>query len=223
VERTVGERHAELVWELLQQRRIGLVTVCGGISQDAHRLAAEGPRDDRAVLARLEDALFESGHGACFGSRDEPRADPHAVGSQGQCCDQSTPVEDPTGRDHGDRTADGVDYQRDQWHRRHRAGVATSLSALSDDDVASGVERPLGVLDLAAHRDDQHVVLVTEVDDVAWHAESRDEGAGTAFDQQFDVVDQSVGERREQVDAERPVGETLGLGDLVGEVLARHG
>jgi len=70
------------------------------------------------------------------------------------------------GGDNGDRPGHGVDDQGHERQRRHRAGVTTSLGALGDDEVTPGVERALGVFDLAAHRNDEDAVFVAKVDDV---------------------------------------------------------
>src|SRR5664280_2614520 len=88
------------------------------------------------------------------------------------------------------------------------SGVAMNLvptqtpSAPRASDAAAGVERSPSVLDLAAHRDHQYVVLVAEVDDLARHAESGDERRGAALDEQLDVAQQVVGKGRQEVDAE---------------------
>ena len=72
--------------------------------------------------------------------------------------------------------------------------MAAGLGALGDDEVAAGVECAPGVFDLAAHRDDEHAVSVAEVDDVRRDAESGDEGARAALDQEFDVLREGLGE-----------------------------
>ena len=100
--------------------------------------------------------------------------------------------------------------------------MTTSLGALGDDEVTPGVERALGVFDLAAHRNDEDAVFVAKVDDVRGHTESGHEGAGAALDQQFDVVFEGLRERRQEVNPEGFGREFFGGGDLVREALARH-
>ena len=78
---------------------------------------------------------------------------------------QSPPVDDSTGRHDRDVGADGVDHLGDQRHGGHLSGVAAGLGPLGHHDVAAGVERPSGVLHLAAHVDHEHAVTVAELDD----------------------------------------------------------
>ena len=117
------------------------------------------------------------------GRRDEARPDPHARRAQRQRRGESATVEDPAGGDDGDRAVHRVHDERHERQRRDGAGVTAGLGALGDDEVAPGVERAFGVFDLAAHRDDEHAVIVTELDDVRGHAESGHERAGAALDQ----------------------------------------
>jgi hypothetical protein len=78
--------------------------------------------------------------------------------------------------------------------------VAASLGALSHDNVTTGVERPPGVVDFAAHRDHQDLVIVTEIHHVRGNAEARDEGAGASLDEELNVGHERVGEGGEQID-----------------------
>src|ERR1019366_4799975 len=107
--------------------------------------------------------------------------DPDAVGAEGQRRRETASVEDAAGRDDGNRAVDRVDDQRYERERRHGARVAARFGPLGDDYVAPGVERSSSVLDLAAHRDHQNVVLMAEVDDLARHAESGEERRGAAL------------------------------------------
>ena len=126
-------------------------------------------REQRVLVARDARGL---------GGGDEPGADPHAVGAEGERGGQAAAVEDAAGGDDGHPVADRVDDLGDEGHRGDRAGVAAGLGALGHDEVAAGLDRGDGVADLAAHDDDEHVVVVAQVDDVAGDAEAGDEHRG---------------------------------------------
>ncbi len=68
------------------------------------------------------------------------------------------------------------------WGTRAQRGdlarVAAGLGALGHDEVAAGLDGVDGVADLAAHVDDEDVVVVAEVDDVAGHAQPGHEDRG---------------------------------------------
>ena len=107
--------------------------------------------------------------------------------------------------------------------RRDGAGVTTGLGALGHDDVTARIKRPSSVIDFAAHRDHEDVVVVAEVHHVGGNTESRDEGAGAALDEELNVGRERVGKGGEQVDAKGLGGEGAGGGDLLGQLGARHG
>ena len=75
---------------------------------------------------------------------------------------------------------------------------------------------------LAAHAGDDHTAVVTARNDVARHAETGDEERRATGDDGGDVGDHALGHRREQVDAERRVGELAHLGDLLHHLLRLH-
>jgi hypothetical protein len=96
------------------------------------------------------------------------------------------------------------------------------LGALGDHHVASGLERPPGVVHLSAHVDDQDVVLVAEVDHLGRNAESGDEDRGTSLDDLLDLPDQVSGHGGEQVDTEGLVRGLTDAGDLGHHLLVGH-
>ena len=75
---------------------------------------------------------------------------------------------------------------------------------------------------LAAHARDEHVAVVQHLHDVARYAEPGDEQRGAAFDDLVRVVDHALGQRREEVDAERLVGELAHATHFVVELARRH-
>ena len=99
--------------------------------------------------------------------------------------------------------ADRVDDLRHERHRRDRSRVTTRLGALRDDEVATGLDRGDRVAHLAAHARDEDVAVVQHLDHVARNTEPGDEQRRTALDDLVRVVDHALGQRREQVDAER--------------------
>ena len=165
--------------------------------------------------ASADQRLLVAGDGPGLGGGDEPGADPDAVGAEGQRGGEPPTVEDPAGGDDRDPVPDGVDDLGDERHRRHRPGVAAGLGALGDDEVAAGFDRGDGVAHLAAHVDDEHVAVVAALDHVAGHAEGGDEHRHALGDEQVDALEHLVGQRGEQVDPERPVGERLRGPDLL--------
>jgi len=122
-----------------------------------------------------------------------PRANPHAVGAECQRGGEPTTVVQAPGGDDRNLLADGVDHLRHECHRGDGAGMAPCFGALGDDEVASTCNRGYGVLHLAAHRTDEHVVLVQEIDHLAGHAETGDEDRRTTIDDGLDALVHLVG------------------------------
>ena len=116
---------------------------------------------------------------------------------------EAAPVEDAARGDDRDLLADGVDDLGNERHRGDRAGMATGLGALGDDEVAPAGDGGDGVADLAAHRGDDDPGVVQRVDDVAGDPETGDEQRGTAVDDVADPRLDLVRDGGEQVDAER--------------------
>ena len=186
-------------------------------------LAGVRARDDRSVFGKSEQCALVRLLCVCLGSSNETCAHPHAVGTEGDGRRESAAVEQPTGRDHRDLSTHGVDHLWNQRHGGDRAGVATAFGSLGDHEVAATGHGGFGVANLAAHRADEDVVLVQNVDDLARYAETGDEDAGTTLDDRFDVAFELTGYRREQVDAER-LGRCLLDGtDFFVELTGTHG
>ena len=152
---------------------------------------------------RAQQRVLVAGDGARLGRRDEARAEPHAVGAERDRGREAAAVEDAAGGDDRHAVADRVDDLRHERHRRDRARVTARLGALRDHEVAAGLDRRDRVAHLAAHARDEHVAVVQHLDDVARHAEPGDEQRRAAFDDLVRVVDHALGQRGEQVDAER--------------------
>ena len=199
-----------------------VVVLRGLVAHDAHRLAAERAADHRAVLPGLEQCVLVARGRARFGRRDEARPDPHAVGSQHEGGGEAAAVEDAAGSDDGHAVADRVDDLRHQRERRDQSGVPARLGALRDDEVATGLDGGDRMTHLAAHVDDEHVVAMAQVDDLARYAEPGDEDGRALRDEQLDVAQHVGRQGGEQVDAERVARQLLRLSDLVDHLVAGH-
>jgi hypothetical protein len=193
----VGERPPDLLRE--RRQLFGVLLEVAGVlvAHGAQRLASECPRDDRAVLSRPEQRVLVSRRRSRLGRGDEAGADPNTVGAEGQCGGETAAVEDAAGRDHGDPVADRVDDLGDERQRRHGPRVAAGLGALRDDDVAAGLDRTAGVVDLPAHVHDEHAVAVAELHDVTRYAEAGDEDRRALVDEELHLRGQIAGHRRQ--------------------------
>src|SRR6516225_5329378 len=96
-------------------------------------------------------------------------------------------VEDAARGDNWDALADRVDDLGYQWKGRNLAGVASRFGALGHDEVAPGLDRADSVFDLAAHADDDEIVLMTQVDDLCRHTEPGHERRGASRDDHLDL------------------------------------
>ena len=137
-------------------------------------------------------------------------------------CGQPSAVEQSAGSDHRNLPVDRVDHLRHEGHGGDLTGVPPGLGALRDDEVTSGRDRGDRVADLAAHRPDQDVVAVQEIDRLAGNAEAGHEHAGPALDHVVDLVLDLAGQRGEQVDPERLGGERPRLGHLFDHLVGSH-
>ncbi len=173
------------------------------VRHDTTGLAGVAPRDRGAVLVRTQQCVLVARGGARLGCGDEPGADPHTVGAQRQRCGQPAPVVQPAGRHYRNPFTDDVDDLRHQRHGCDLAGVSAGLGALRDHDVAPGLDRRNGMAHLAAHVHHQHVVLVTQLDGVAGHAEPGYEHATAVIDDLLHLGEHVAGCRGEQIDTER--------------------
>ena len=153
-----------------------------------------------------EQRVLVAAHRARLGRRDEARPEPHAVGAERDRGGEAATVEDAAGRDDRHTVADLVDDLRHERHRRDGSGVAAGFGALRDHEVAARFDRGDRVAHLAAHARDEHVAVVQDLDDVARHAEPGDEQRRAAGHDLVRVVEHALGQRGEQVDAERLVG-----------------
>ena len=160
---------------------------------------------------------------AGLGRGDEPRADPHAVGTEAQRGGEAAPVEDAAGGDDRHPVADRVDDLRHERHRGDLPGVAAGFGALRDDDVAAGfdrrdgVARPCRTCSRRARRG-------------SWHSSTTSAGTPrpatntrrALVDEQLDLRRRGRRHRREEVDAERLVGQRLRGADLVDHLVVAH-
>ena len=223
MEGAVGHRTGELGGEGAELARV--VVEEGGVlvADDPHGLPREGAADGRPVLFGPYQRVLVPGNRPGLGRGNEPSADPHSVGAEGQGRGQPSAVEDPAGRHHGDLGADRVDDLGDQRHGGDQAGVPPGLGPLGDHDVASGVEGAAGMVDLAAHVDDQHVVAVAEIDDVGGNPQAGHEDRRPAVDDLLHLSDQVARHGGEEVDTERLVGGVAHGRDLGHHALVAHG
>ena len=213
--------------EQLLRERVELVGVLLevpglGVADRAQGLAREGAADHGAVFGGADQGVLVARNRARFGRGDEPRADPRAVGSEGEGGGEPAAVEDPTGRDHRDLSTHRVDDLGNERHRGDGSGVASGLRALCDHEVAPGFDGSERVTDLPAHVGDEHAVLVAQLDRVAGDAQPGDEHRRALADQVLDVRHHLGGQRGEEVDTER-LGRTLPhRTDLVDDLLGLH-
>ena len=168
---SVGD--AELLGEILELLGMRVVVVGVAVAHDAHGLARVGPTHRRLVLPAGQQRVLVAEHAPGLGRGDEAGAHPDAVGAEGECRREATPVEDAAGRHHRDTIAHRVDDLWDERHGRHLAGVAARFGALGHDEVATRVDRPHGVFDLPAHVDDEHVGAVALLDHLGGDAQAR--------------------------------------------------
>ena len=138
----------------------------------------------------------KAGHGPRLGRGDKSRADPHAVRAERKGGRKASSVKDASCGDDGNRAVDRIDDERHEGEGGDCTRMATRFGSLCHDHVASRFERATRVFNLAAHRDDEHPMAVTEFDHVPRHAESRDERAGPALDEELHVCAERVGKRR---------------------------
>ena len=215
--------HAHLLGELLQFLGVFLEVLGPFGAYHSTGLSGVGARHDGAVLGEFEQGLFVGVRRVRFGCRDEARAHPHSIGAERQRGGQSAAVEQSTGGHHRDLVAHGVHDLGHQRHGGHGAGVSTTLGSLRYDEIAPTGQGRLSVANLAAHRAHEDVVLVQHVDDLAGHAESGHEDAGSALDDALDILLQLTGDGGQQVDAERLGGEAMHGRDLLVQLTRSHG
>ena len=133
------------------------------------------------------------------------------------------PVEDAPGRDYWHLFADRIDHLGNERHRGHLTGVPSSLRALGHDDVAPGVHCAPGMVDLAAHVDDEQAAAMAELHHLAGHTQPGHEDRGASLDDVLDLTDEVAGHGGEQVHPEWVVGGPFHLGDLGHHTLPAHG
>ena len=93
------------------------------------------------------------------------------------------------------------------------------LGALRDDDVSAGLLRLDPMMHLAAHHDDLHSVVVHHLDEFLRHRKSGDEHLDLFLDHHGHVRAHHVGNRREQIDGERLVGQLASLADFCAQIV----
>jgi len=73
---------------------------------------------------------------------------------------------------------------------------------LSNDEIAAGADSGNCVTNLAAHTRDEHVVVMTEIDDVARNSETGDKDASSVVNDGLNLRRHISGRRSKEVDAE---------------------
>ena len=147
-----------------------------------------------------------------------------AVGAERQRGGEAAAVEDAPGGHDRHAVADRVDDLGDEREGGDLPGVPACLGALRHHQVAAGLDGAHGVLDLAAHADDDHAVAVAQVDDLGRDAEPRHEGGRTALDDRSStcsVMPPGIAVRRST-----PKGLSVAVahgGDLGRHLLVAHG
>ena len=93
------------------------------------------------------------------------------------------------------------------------------LSPLRDDHVGAGLLRLDAVMHLAAHDDDLHPVVMHHFYEFLRHRKSGDEDLDLLLDHHGHVRAHHVGDRRQQIDGERLVGQLAGLADFGAQIV----
>ena len=99
--------------------------------------------------------------------------------------------------------------------------MPAGLRALRDDHVGACLRGFLAVMHLAAHHDHFHAVLVHRADELGGDGQTGDENFYFLLDQDRHVRPHHVGNRRQQVDRERLVGEFARPADFLAQLLGR--
>ena len=199
MQRVGGHRLRHLFRELAQLLGMLLDVLRPLIANRAQCLARETPADHGVVLVRTQQRVLVSRDRARFGSRDEARAEPDAVGSQRDRGREPAPVEDAARGDDRYSRADLVDDLRDERHRGDGARMTARLGALRDHEVAARFDRRDRVAHLAAHAGDEDVAVVQDLDDVARNTQARNEQRRPAGHDLVRVVEHALGKRGEEL------------------------
>src|SRR4030095_8275292 len=106
-------------------------------------------------------------------------------------------------------------------HRRDFAGMAAGLGPLGDHDVAPGVLGAARVVDGAAHRHDLHAAVMAAADHWPRDAQAGDERRRAFLDDDVDRRFDLVGQRLQEVDADRLPRLGLHLAHFGADLLRR--
>ena len=93
------------------------------------------------------------------------------------------------------------------------------LGALRDYHVRARFLRLDPMMHLAAHHDDLHSVVVHHLDEFLRHRKSGDKDLDFFFDHHRHVRAHHIGNRREQIDGERLVGQLASRADFGAQIL----
>jgi hypothetical protein len=150
---------------------------------------------DVVVKARGADSLLVSLWRTGLVGKNESGTDPHGAGTEHKSSsDRLTVEETSSGHDLDVKAGEwgllALAHLDDGWDQDggwNISSVASSLTSLGTDDIASNVEALLDMLGVANHVHVENTGLVETLDDVLWwHTDGADEELGTAVDDNGD-------------------------------------
>ena len=213
----VARRGLRLQREWLDLRRVLFPLECVLGADDAAGLAGVRARPQGGIFVRPDDCLAIALRRLRLRRCDKAGADHDALRTDRERRRYLAPVRDSSGSQH--RQSHCVDHLRHQREHSDFAGMPARLGALRDDHVSAGVLRLDPVMDLAAHHDDFHPVVMHHLDEFLWHRKSGDEDLDLFFDHHGHMGAHHVGNRREQIDGERLVGQLASLADFGAQIV----
>jgi len=138
----------------------------------SERAASVDEGGDGILETSAKDELLVELGGTSLNRSDETGSNPDSLSTPGEVGGESSAVIDSTGTDNvdglavelGELALADVDASRDENAGRDVSGVASSLTGLGADDVATGVDGLLDMLGVADHVHDGDAGLVKLVD-----------------------------------------------------------
>ena len=100
--------------------------------------------------------------------------------------------------------------------------MATGFGALRDDEVATSRDSSDGVANLSAHAGDENVVVMAELDDIAWNAKAGNKDPTTVVDDGLNLSRHVAGGSGKQIDAEWFVGQFANALHLLHHAVEVH-
>ena len=206
----------------LERHELARAVVRKGAHRDHRKARVELLRRHGVARAGADEGLLEARMRDRFIGADEARAELHAGRAHLEISDDRLAAADPAGDEHRHIAQMRQDLLR-QHAGRDRADMAASFHALDDDGI--GAHAHEFSRDRKGGREADHLgaaVLDARDRGPARHAAREHDVADAAADAHVDER-QKLGMERDEIDAERPVGEREGAVDLGLEKCWRHG